>query len=360
MTVPFAAGFYCSGILALVRRLIALAIVFAFPLAAQMREQITVERILVDARVTDDMGDPILGLTAADFIVRIDGKRAAVESVDWIPETAAQREMVETEESPQPATTTTADLPSTRGRLFIYFFQTDFARNTPRISGQMSFLSYADQMIDDLEPGDRVCVFSFDSHLKFRLDFSDDKRALKDAVRQAILIDEPPPPPVVPNPSVARHLDRQQMKDARSSDESFILVANAVRGIPGPKSMILFGWGLGRYSGGAVVMDKKYPIARYALETSRVTVFAIDTTEADWHTLEVGLQKASADTGGFYARAFRFPQIAVNRLQKTLVGHYELEVRKPQIERRGTHTIEVEVNRRGAVVLARSTYVDTD
>jgi hypothetical protein len=50
----------------------------------------------------------------------------------------------------------------------------------------------------------------------------------------------------------------------------------------------------------------------------------------------------------------------VNRLQKTLVGHYELEVRKPQIERRGTHTIEVEVNKRGAIVLARSTYVDTD
>src|SRR6266540_1368142 len=188
-------------------------------LFAQVREQITVERILVDARVTDAMGDPILGLTAADFIVKVDGRLARVESVDWIPETAAQREIAEFDEAqPTPAT----DVPAPKGRLFIYFFQTDFARNASRVGGQMSFFTYADQMIDGLEPGDRVCVFSFDSHLKFRLDFTDDKRALKDATRQSMLIDEPPPPPIVPNPSVARRLDRDQMKNCKSSDEAFI------------------------------------------------------------------------------------------------------------------------------------------
>ncbi len=323
-------------------------------LPQQLREQITVERVLVDARVMDRSGDPILGLGAADFVVRIDGKLANVESVDWIPETAAQREIAQLDE--------TSDTPATapRGRLFIYFCQTDFARNASRTAGQLSFLPYADEMIDDLEPGDRVCVFSFDSHLKFRLDFTDDKRQIKDAIRAAVLTDEPPKPPIVPNPSVARHLDPRQMKDCATSDEAFILIANAVRGIPGPKSMILFGWGLGRRSGGQVVMDRKYPIARYALETSRVTVFAIDTTQADYHDLELGLQKTAYDTGGMYARAFRFPQLAVNMVQKALAGHYELEVRKPDIERRGSHTIEVDVKRRGASVLARSTYVDTE
>jgi VWFA-related protein len=325
--------------------------------AQQLKEQITVERILIDARVVDTNGDMILGLKPADFVVRVDGKLAAVESVDWIPETVAQREIAEMQE---PETSTQAPVTAPKGRFFIYFFQTDFARNAPRIGGQLSFLHYADEMIDDLEDGDRVCVFSFDSHLKFRLDFTDDKRQLKEAIREAVLINEPPKPPVVPNPSVARHLDPQQMKDCKSSDEAFVLVANAVRGIPGPKSMILFGWGLGRRSGGQVVMDRKYPIARYALETSRVTVFAIDTTQADYHDLEIGLQQAAYDTGGLYARAFRFPQLAVNQVQKALAGHYELEVRKPEIKGRGTHTIDVEVKRRGAAVLARSTYVDTD
>ena len=327
-------------------------------MAAQVQEQITVERILVDARVTDYQGDVVLGLKPSDFTVKVDGKIANVESVEWIPETAAQREIAGLDDAAPPPTSTNADVP--RGRLFIYFIQTDFARNTARVSGQMSFLSYAAQMIDDLEEGDRVAVISFDSHMKFRLDFTDDKRALKDAMRQSILIDEPPVPPIVPNPSLARRLDREQMKKCTSSDEAFILVANAVRPIPGPKSMILFGWGLGERTGGAVVMHRKYPIALYALETSRVTVFAIDTTEADYHDLEMGLKQAAGDTGGLYARAFRFPQLAVDRVQKALVGHYELEVRKPDLKNRGNHTIEVTVKRRDVYVMARSSYIDSD
>ena len=223
----------------------------------QLQERITVERILIDARVVDVSGDPILGLAPTDFIVRVDGKLAKVESVEWIPETEAQRVIAgideETSDSPAPAA---------KGRLFIYFIQTDFARNTSRVAGQMSFFSYADQMIDDLEDGDRVCVFSFDSHLKFRLDFSDDKRRLKEVIREAALINEPAKPPIVPNPSVARHLDPTELKKCTSSDEALTLIANAVRNIPGPKSMILFGWGLGQRSGGQVVMHYKYPIAR--------------------------------------------------------------------------------------------------
>ncbi|HEX9161589.1 MAG TPA: VWA domain-containing protein [Thermoanaerobaculia bacterium] len=334
------------------------AALFAIPIFAQVREQITVERILIDARVTDDRGDPILGLTPKDFTVKVDGKLAAVESVEWIPETAAQREIAGMDDSvphPPPAS---SDTP--RGRLFIYFFQTDFARTPSRVGGQMSFLSYTDQMIDDLEEGDRVAVFSFDSHLKFRLDFTDDKRQIKDAIRLSLLTDEPPQPPIVANPSLARRLNKDEMKNAATSDAAFILIANAVRPIPGPKSMILFGWGLGTLSGGRVWMDRKYPIARYALETSRVSVFAIDTSQADWHSLEVGLQQAAADTGGLYARAFRFPKIALDLVEKALVGHYELEVRKPQLDKRGYHTIDVDVKRKNATVLARSSYVDTD
>ena len=338
------------------------AIVFLMLVAVsangQVHEQITVERILVDARVTDDRGNPILGLKPADFVAKVDGKPATVESVEWIPETAAQREIAGIDDTAA-ATPDTPVMPP-KGRLFIYFIQTDFARNTARLAGQMSFLHYTDEMIDSLEHSDRVCVFSFDSHLKFRLDFTDDKRQIHDAVEQALMTDEPPPPPVVPNPSVARRLDRDEMKKAASSEEALILVANAVRNIEGPKSILLFGWGLGMRSGNAVVMHHKYPIARYALETSRVTVFAIDTTEADYHDLEFGLKQAAADTGGMYTRAFRFPQIAVDMVEKVLAGHYELEVRKPALSERGYHTIETDVKRRGAMVYARSSYVDKD
>ena len=324
--------------------------------AQEMRtgEEITVERVLVDARVTNYGGEPVLGLTPADFDVKIDGKPAGVESVEWIPETAAARFAAGIDEEEYASQESGAP----KGRLFVYFIQTDFARNKARISGQMKFLSYAGQMIDGLETYDRVAVFSFDSHLKFRLDFSDDKSEIKEAIHSAILIDDPPPPQVVANPSLARRLDRDAMNRATSPDEALILVGNALRHIPGPKSMILFGWGMGILSNGRVVMHHKYPIARRSLESARVTVFALDMTDADYHDLEIGLGKAAADTGGFYAKTHIFPKIAVDRLERTLAGHYELEVRKPPTEKRGAHTIEVRVRKKGTHVLARTSYVD--
>src|SRR5216117_1210654 len=96
--------------------------------AQQYQEKITVERILIDARVTDYRGNPITGLTAANFRVRVDGKPARVESVDWIPETAAARELADIDRPPAEVNTT-LNVPAPRGRLFVFFFQTDFARN---------------------------------------------------------------------------------------------------------------------------------------------------------------------------------------------------------------------------------------
>ena len=327
--------------------------------AQQYQEKITVERILVDARITDARGNPILGLTLADFHVRVDGKPAKVESVDWIPDTAIARDLADVDR-PQPEVNTTLDVPPPRGRLLVFFFQTDFARNTARVAGQMQILQKLDSFLDFLEPEDRVAVLSFDSHLKFRLDFSDDKHRIAAAMNDALLINEPNTPPIVPMPSLRSHLDPNVLKNAKSSEEALLILGNAMRPIPGPKSLVLFGWGLGRLSGGRVWMLPVYAAARQALESARVSVFSLDFTQADYHSLEVGLGKVSGDTGGFYAKTWHFPDIAIDRLQKTLTGHYELEVRKPEIAARGVHAIEVDVDRRGAEVMARTTYVDKD
>ncbi|HXH42000.1 MAG TPA: VWA domain-containing protein [Thermoanaerobaculia bacterium] len=341
------------------RHLIAL-VLFATPLTAQVQEQITVERILVDTRVTDDHGNPITSLKAADFRVRIDGKPASVESAEWIPETAAARELAEIDAGGGEVNTS-LDQPAPRGRLLVFFYQTDFARNATRVIGQMQQVVNADDWLDWLDPEDRVAVFSFDSHLKFRLDFTNNKDHIKDAMEQALMTDEPPPPRIVPMPALAKRLDRDEMRNAGSPEAALIIVANALRPIPGPKSIILFGWGLGRLVGGGVMMESKYIGARQALESARASVFSIDFTQADYHSLQAGLGQVAGDTGGFYAKTFHFPKIAVDRLQKTLAGHYELEVRKPDTKVRGTHTIEVEVpSQRRASVLARSIYVDRE
>ena len=343
------------------RRALGLVVLFAATSAlSQVQERITVERVIVDTRVTDDRGNPITGLTAADFRVRIDGKAAKVESSEWIPETAAARELAAID-SAIADVNTTLDQPAPRGRLLIFFYQTDFARNSSRITGQMQAVVNADDWLDWLDHEDRVAVFSFDSHLKFRLDFTSNKDHIKDAMQQALLTDEPPWPRIVPMPALAKRLDPVEMKKAGSPEAALIIVANALRPIPGPKSIILFGWGLGRLTPSGVMMEAKYVPARQALESARASVFSIDFTQADYHSLEAGLGQVAGDTGGFYAKTFHFPKIAVDRLQKTLAGHYELEVRKPETAVRGTHTIEVEVpSQRRATVLARSTYADRD
>src|SRR6266487_6451005 len=102
--------------------------------AQQYQEKITVERILIDARVTDSYGNPIPGLKPVNFRVRIDGKPANVEAADWIPETAAERELADIDKPPAEVNTT-LDVPAPRGRLLIFFFQTDFARNPARVMG---------------------------------------------------------------------------------------------------------------------------------------------------------------------------------------------------------------------------------
>lgn len=324
--------------------------------AQEVHESITVERILIDVRVTNSGGDPIPNLEPKDFRVKIDGVPAKVESVEWIPETAGARELAELDRE---SAKTSLEVPAPKGRLLVFFFQTDFARENVRVTGQMKILPYADQLLDSLEPEDRVAVVSFDSHLKFRLDFSDDHDAIKKAIRDSLSIDDPPRPQAVPMPSLARALDDASLRNAVDSDRALFLLGNALLPIPGPKSLILFGWGLGKLSGGHVVMEKRYAIAQRALEASRTSVFSIDITQADWHSLGVGLAKAADDTGGFYAETFHFPQLAIDRLQRALEGHYELEVRRPETKVKGIHSIDVDVpSHRSAMVMSRRTFVD--
>ena len=47
-------------------------------------ERVEVTRLLLDTRVLDDRGQPVRGLTADDFIVKVGGKVARVESAAWV------------------------------------------------------------------------------------------------------------------------------------------------------------------------------------------------------------------------------------------------------------------------------------
>jgi len=331
----------------------AISLLAAASAFAQFGETITVSRVLVDVRVTNHHGVPLRDLTQDDFIVKIGNAASRVESVMFIDETTNGID----EPSAIPNATGQTQPNPRRGRLFIVFVQTDFARNASRVSGQMHFNRYAGHFIEALQPDDRVAVFSFDSHLKFRLDFTSDKEIVANAIVRSLRIDEPPPPPIVPSPALAPRLDRDTMKRVVSSEAALLLIGNALIPIQGPKNLLLIGWGLGERTPMGVGMRREWTTARRVLDAARVTLFAFDTSVADYHDLEIGLQTAARQTGGFYAKTHIFPEIGLERLERTLTARYELELRVPSSLEPGTHDLDIRVKRRGATVLAPSSIV---
>jgi hypothetical protein len=123
--------------------------------------------------------------------------------------------------------------------------------------------------------------------------------------------------------------------------------------------VVLLGYGFGRFSAstGTVILMDGYTEASAALQRARAAVFTLNVTQANYNSLQAGLQTVAAQTGGFYASTYEFPMLAVNRLVHAMAGHYVLFVEKPQLEA-GAHRIEVTLTGKKGTVFARNSYVD--
>jgi VWFA-related protein len=316
----------------------------------RVREHVEVRRVLLDVRVVDSRGDPILGLVPEDFRILVDGRPAMLESVEWISGEEPYSEGLTPEEA------AAVGVPAApRGRLIVYFFQTDFA--TVRLNGLMHMKFKAIELLGTLQPGDRVAVVSFDSHLKLRQDFTSDIDDLATAIHQAILFGDERYIAPGPFPSLARSFDWAAARRAAEPETGLLVTARALEALPGTKSLVFFGWGLGHLSRPWVVMGRDYGAARAALTRARTSVFAIDITDADFHDLEVGLEQVAEDTGGFYAKTNLFPGQAISRLEGAIAGHYVLNVVKPDLPR-GGHTVAIELTRERGTVMVKPFFQD--
>ena len=211
--------------------------------------------------------------------------------------------------------------------------------------------------MDSLGTQDRAAVLIFDSHLRLLLDFTEDKREVQDVLRRRLLREWPRPVPAGPFPSLAAHLDRDAARRAASPETALLVLARALRPLPGAKSVLFFGSGLGRLSGGQVLLDADYEPARRALADARAAVFALDVSDADYHTLEITLEKVAVDTGGFYMKTHEFPLLAMSLVEGALHGHYVLAFESPS-RKRGLHALDVDLVGRKGTVLARNTFLD--
>jgi VWFA-related protein len=312
------------------------------PPRVRLREQVEVERVLVEVRVVDDGGQPIRGLGPEHFRVRLGPHDVTVESAYWV--TGALPPLSEAaEEAGVPP-------PAPPGRLVVFFFQKDLERS--RIGGLMKMTREAAAMLDRLPAEDRVAVASFDSHLKLWVDFTDDREQAKRAVAHSILFESRP---TVPRsfrpPALGPSFDRVAARRAATPETALKVLGEALGEVPGAKSLVFFGWGLGRFSSTGVHVEPDYEPARQALIEARTAVFTLDVTHADYHSLEVGLEQVAEDTGGFYVKTHLFPTQALRRLEGALAGHYVLVLEAPRLVP-GSHPLRVRLAGRKGTVLS--------
>jgi VWFA-related protein len=313
-------------------------------------ERVEVARVIVDVRVFDDDGNPIVDLAAADFKVKIDGRSARVDSALWVGDTASYPTTRYLDGVPL------LDAPVSPGRLIVFLFQKNMEAS--RIVGLMQMLHQARRFFETLTADDRVAVLSFDSHLKVWVDFTSDRGRLERVLKHGILFERPPPVQEATPISLVARLDPAEGRRAYSIEKGLRLIAEALEPLPGSKAIVLVGHGFGRLGRMGVTMENEYETTVAALLASRASVFSLDVTKADYHSLEAGLKLVSEQTGGFYARTHLFPELAMKNLAAALAGYYVLFVEKPTPDA-GTHRVDVELQGRQGNVLAKTALHDS-
>jgi VWFA-related protein len=318
--------------------------------------EIDVSLSTIVVRAVDTWGVPILNLRPEDFRVRAGKREIPVIAVDWVsseePAPAAPQEAAASATEAEEAEEVTAPARRPAGRLVVFFVQADL--NPTRISGQLRLRLHTRELLASLPPGDRVAVVSYDSHLKLRQDFTRDHDAVYAALDQGMLWgEEPDIAPDGPG-SLAGHFDFAAARRAASPERALEVTARALEPFPGEKTMIFLGWGLGRFGGGGVDMVPAFAPAVRALAAARTSVFVLDVTSADSHSLEVGLQGVADATGGLYLKTFRLPNLAIRTLSQAISGYYVLTLDPSQLPektgRAGHLEIELRDSKRGTVL----------
>ncbi len=313
--------------------------------AARIVRSERVVRLVVDTYVTDAHGDPITDLVASDFVVKADGRPLEVESVEFVAAGAPEGPV-----SPPPSAdgiSGPAPPAYPPGRLIVLFVEGDIGRM--RTKGLMRVRQEMFRLLDRLLPTDRVAVVRFVSHLTVLTDFTSDRATLDEALKLGLGSSRDADVRVSPYPSLAANLDFVEARKASHVERALELVASALAPIPGAKAVVFAGWGF--FANRAPIEGDLYDRALGALMRARANVFTLDTSDADWHTLETTLQSASQATGGTYAKTHLFPGGAVERVARALAGRWVLVCIAPDAVPR---TLDVTLAERRGDVVARA------
>lgn len=348
------------------RRFITVAVIcLALPMSAQQPgfgERVEVNAVLLDVVVTDRNGNQILGLTKDDFVVKENGVRQTIDSVDYV----TSRRLINEREEKLPF-----DVERVREERFLIFFfdKPDGGGMFDQIArARASVTGFLDR---DMGPTDYVAIVGHDVRLKVYTDFTNDKNRLRRALREVALFSngETKPTNASSAPSILREIDtRAMIGDTGTVYEAITLLADSLRSIRGRKNLVLFSPGI-REPGetvrnGMVLNESRYyqPMIE-ALNASNVTVYGANLVpnappDPVFHQT---LQRMADETSGEYFRHVVTFDPVIDRVEKATGGYYLITYRteKPR-GARGFQKVGVDITNREFEVKARPGYLYGD
>ena len=333
----------------------------AFPAAAQQPgfgERVEVEVVLIDVVVTDSAGNQILGLTKDDFVVREDGVRQSIDSVDYI----TSRRLLTGRESNLPFNVEHVK----EERYMVFFF------DKPEGGAMFQHLARARAAVsrfidEDMGTRDMVAVVGHDVRLKVYSDFTSDKQQLKRALREAATFSNGQTEPSGPTnmPSILRSIDTADMISGTGTTyQGITVLADALRKIRGRKNLVIFSPGIlepgETVRDGIILNESRFyePMIR-ALNASNVSVYAAnlspDVSEPVFHQT---LQRMAEETNGDYFRYAVSFNPMISQVEKATGGYYLITYRTDKPRRaRGYQKVDVSISNPEFRVKARPGYI---
>jgi VWFA-related protein len=287
-----------------------------------LEETIRVERALVEVRVLDHDGRPVRGLGPGDFRLEVRGEPTPVLSVDWFEGYGGADDAAPGEPAEE------GRLPAPTPRYTVLLVQRDL--DPSRIVQLMRLRPHVLEMIDDLAPSDRMAILVHEGRLHLLADFTDDRAALRRVADGTIVHRVPfPEIPASDEASLRERIGEEGLEGAVHVETALYRLGEALRDLPGSKTIFFFAFGLGVFSGAGVLERPDQDRAVDSLRAANATLFTIDLTNADFHSLEGPRIRTTRETGGLYVRGHVRPAMALERLRDAAAGYYVLSYVPP-------------------------------
>lgn len=322
-----------------------------------------VTEVLLDVLAVDRSGQIVTGLGKDDFVVEENGEAVEITGVSfYATRYGADGEVL----------TIDGAVPSSR--FFILFFHDQTSSgsianylNRQKLKARRGSLRWVEE---HLLPSDWVAVASYDVRLKLHQDFTQDRFALVEAIKNATTRRDPEkgvgrhgrllPPSGAP--SLLRNLPEGKAlrRASRNLYDGLRLIAESSGFVVGRKNLLLFTVGFGELDTTRLLPEldqQRYPPMQHALNDHNVAVYPIDLTPVEVRHLQGHLlQRLALDTGGLYMRSFNSFLTPLQQISQENVGYYLIGYRSEHPTTEGYQPVEVRARDSRVRLRARKGY----